>query len=151
VDQGDSWEAQPDQPGHGPERRRDHCDQRDPLDGSLSRFASATLGEATERGVTGRARFLKTHSPDRAEARARVAAVADDVQPRSSHRRSTRFYIWVAVIILTGIFIFQNSQEVEVKFFFSTTHLPLIWGLLLAAVLGFGIGLALPRFLRRRD
>jgi uncharacterized integral membrane protein len=72
-------------------------------------------------------------------------------EPRAPHRRSTRFYIWIAVIILTGIFIFQNSQEVEVKFFFSTTNLPLIWGLLLAAVLGFGIGLALPRFLRRRE
>jgi uncharacterized integral membrane protein len=72
-------------------------------------------------------------------------------EPRTSHRRSTRFYVWVAVIVLTLVFIFQNSQEVKVKFFFSTVHTPLIWALLLAAVLGFGIGLALPRFRRGRS
>ena len=65
-------------------------------------------------------------------------------------QRGARFYIWVAVIVLTGVFILQNSQKVEVKFFFSTTTIPLIFALLLAAVLGFVIGLALPRF-RRHD
>jgi uncharacterized integral membrane protein len=76
--------------------------------------------------------------------------VADEMQPRAHRRRSTRFYVYVAVVVLTLIFIFQNSQEVKVKFFFSTTHIPLIFALLLAAVLGFIIGLALPRF-RRHD
>jgi uncharacterized integral membrane protein len=76
--------------------------------------------------------------------------VADDLQPRSSHRRSVRFYIWVAVIVVTAVFIFQNSQKVDVKFLFSTTNIPLIFALLLAAVLGFIIGLALPRF-RKHD
>jgi uncharacterized integral membrane protein len=76
--------------------------------------------------------------------------VADETQPRTHERRSTRFYVWLAVIVLTLIFILQNSQEVKVKFFFSTTHIPLIFALLLAAVLGFIIGLALPRF-RRHD
>ena len=36
------------------------------------------------------------------------------------------------------------------KFFFSTTNIPLIFALLLAALLGFVIGLALPRFRRPR-
>jgi uncharacterized integral membrane protein len=76
--------------------------------------------------------------------------VADEIQPSAHNRRSTRFYVWLAVIVLTLIFILQNSQEVKVKFFFSTTHIPLIFALLLAAVLGFIIGLALPRF-RRHD
>ena len=74
--------------------------------------------------------------------------MADDRHPRARQRRSTRFYVYVAVVVVTLIFIFQNSQEVEVRFFFSTTHIPLIFALLLAAVLGFIIGLALPRFRR---
>ena len=74
--------------------------------------------------------------------------MADQTQPRAHQRRSTRFYVYVAIVVLTLIFIFQNSQEVKVKFFFSTTHIPLIFALLLAAVLGFIIGLALPRFRR---
>ena len=37
------------------------------------------------------------------------------------------------------------------KFFFSTTTIPLIFGLLLAAVLGFLIGLGLPRFRRPKN
>ena len=76
--------------------------------------------------------------------------MADDYPTTTRHHRSARFYIFLAVLILTAIFIFQNSQEVKVKFFFATTHTPLIFALLLAAFLGFIIGLALPRF-RRRD
>ena len=52
--------------------------------------------------------------------------------------------------VVAAIFILQNSQKVEVKFFFSTTTTPLIFALLLAAVLGFVVGLGLPRF-RRHD
>jgi uncharacterized integral membrane protein len=70
--------------------------------------------------------------------------------PRSFKGRSVRFWITLAAFVLSAIFIFQNSQEVEVKFFFSTTNTPLIFALLLAAVLGFIVGLGLPR-IRRRD
>jgi uncharacterized integral membrane protein len=77
--------------------------------------------------------------------------VADEL-PTTPRRkqRSARFYITIAAIVLAAIFILQNSQEVKVKFFFATTHTPLIFALLLATVLGFIIGLALPRF-RRHD
>jgi uncharacterized integral membrane protein len=70
--------------------------------------------------------------------------------PRAIKGRSVRFWITLAAFVLSAIFIIQNSQEVEVKFFFSTTNTPLIFALLLAAVLGFIVGLGLPRF-RRRD
>jgi uncharacterized integral membrane protein len=76
--------------------------------------------------------------------------VNDELQSRASHGRGARFYIWLAVIVITAVFIIQNSQHVDVKFLFSTTNIPLIFALLLAAVLGFIIGLALPRF-RRHD
>ncbi len=70
--------------------------------------------------------------------------------PTAKKERGARFYITIAAIVLAAIFILQNTQKVEVKFFFSTSNLPLIFALLLAAALGFVIGLALPRFRRPR-
>ena len=66
-------------------------------------------------------------------------------------QRGAGFYITIALVVLAAIFILQNTQEVEVEFFFSTTKIPLIFALLLAAVLGFLIGLALPRLRRHGD
>jgi uncharacterized integral membrane protein len=54
-------------------------------------------------------------------------------------------------VIVAAIFILQNSQEVTVDFLFTTTEAPLIFALLFAAILGFLIGLALPRFRGSRD
>jgi uncharacterized integral membrane protein len=76
--------------------------------------------------------------------------VADDLPRTTRKSRGPRFWITVTALVVSAIFIFQNSQEVEVKFFFSTTTIPLIFALLLAAVLGFVVGLGLPRF-RRHD
>jgi uncharacterized integral membrane protein len=63
-----------------------------------------------------------------------------------------RWRLWIAigVVILAAIFILQNSDETKVKFFFSTTTIPLIFALLLAFGLGLIAGLVLPRF-RRHD
>jgi uncharacterized integral membrane protein len=61
-----------------------------------------------------------------------------------------RLYVAIAVVVLAAIFILQNSEETKVKFFFSTTEIPLIFALLLAFVLGLIVGLVLPRF-RRHD
>jgi uncharacterized integral membrane protein len=78
--------------------------------------------------------------------------VADDLPTISPRKeRGARFYIMVVAVVLAAIFVLQNTQKVEVKFFFSTTNIPLIFALLLAAVLGFIIGLALPRFRRHDD
>jgi uncharacterized integral membrane protein len=64
--------------------------------------------------------------------------------------RGTRFWIGVAAAVLGGIFLIQNAQSVKVDFLFSSTKTPLIFALLIAGLLGFVIGLALPRF-RGRD
>jgi uncharacterized integral membrane protein len=63
---------------------------------------------------------------------------------------SGRFWIAVVAIVVAAIFLIQNSQKVKVDFIFSSTETPLIFALLIAAVLGFIVGLALPRF-RSRD
>ena len=61
-----------------------------------------------------------------------------------------RLWVAIAAVILAAIFILQNSEETKVKFFFSTTEIPLIFALLLAFGLGLVVGLVLPRF-RRHD
>ena len=61
-----------------------------------------------------------------------------------------RLYVAIAAVVLAAIFILQNSDETKVKFFFSTTTIPLIFALLLAFGLGLVAGLVLPRF-RRHD
>ena len=71
--------------------------------------------------------------------------------PTAKKERGARFYITIVAMVLAAIFILQNTQKVEVKFFFSTSNLPLIFALLLAAALGFVIGLALPRFRRPKE
>jgi uncharacterized integral membrane protein len=77
--------------------------------------------------------------------------VADDLPTPARKERGARFYVTVAAVVLAAIFILQNTQQVKVKFFFSTSTIPLIFALLLAVLLGFIIGLALPRFRRPRD
>ena len=65
--------------------------------------------------------------------------------------RGGRFYLLVAAVVLGAIFLLQNAQKVQVDFLFSSTDTPLIFALLIAGLLGFVIGLALPRFRRRGD
>lgn len=80
--------------------------------------------------------------------RARVAAVVEGAPTPTGPR--WRLYVAVAAVVLAAIFILQNSDKTEVKFFFSTTEIPLIFALLLAFALGLVVGLVLPRF-RQRD
>jgi uncharacterized integral membrane protein len=62
-----------------------------------------------------------------------------------------RLYVGIGAVIIAAIFILQNSQEVTVDFLFTTTDAPLVFALLIAALLGFVIGLALPRFRQPRE
>ena len=64
--------------------------------------------------------------------------------------RGARFWLGVAAVVVGAIFLLQNAQKVKVDFLFSSTETPLIFALLIAGLLGFVIGLALPRF-RRHD
>jgi uncharacterized integral membrane protein len=75
----------------------------------------------------------------------------NEIPTQAGGSRGWRLYVSIAVVVLAAIFILQNSQEVKVEFFFSTTTIPLVFALLFAALLGFIIGLALPRFRRPRD
>lgn len=70
--------------------------------------------------------------------------------PSAGGGRGARFWVGVTAAVLGGIFLIQNAQSVKVDFLFASTKTPLIFALLIAAVLGFAVGLALPRF-RRHD
>ncbi len=60
--------------------------------------------------------------------------------------------LWVAGIaaLLLTIFVVQNSQKVVIDFLFVETETPLIFGLLIAGLLGFAIGWLLPIVRRGR-
>ena len=69
----------------------------------------------------------------------------------SGRGRGPRFWLGVAAVVIGAIFLLQNAQKVQVDFLFSSTDTPLIFALLIAGLLGFVIGLALPRFRRHHD
>ena len=59
--------------------------------------------------------------------------------------------IGAAVVgVVLAIFIFSNFDEVEIQFLFVEVTTNLAWALLIAAALGFGLGLITPWLLRRR-
>lgn len=67
-------------------------------------------------------------------------------------RRQTNWRGWalLVAIILLLIFIFQNSQDVEIKFLiFGSINTALIFALVISALLGALIGWLAPRVRRR--
>ena len=76
--------------------------------------------------------------------------------PRIGGRQEggSNWKLWLAAIaaLILAIFIVQNSQKVVIDFLFVETETPLIFGLLIAGLLGFAIGWLLPIVRRgRRD
>ena len=67
--------------------------------------------------------------------------------PRKEGRGWKTYMLGFAGILL-AILILQNLQEVEVRFLFINTTIPLIFALLLAGALGALIGWAAPRVRR---
>lgn len=65
-------------------------------------------------------------------------------------QRNWRSWALGAAVLVAIIFIFQNSQKVKVKFLFIDTTTPLIFALLIAAILGAVIGYVGPLVRQRR-
>jgi uncharacterized integral membrane protein len=68
----------------------------------------------------------------------------------ASGGRGARFWVMVAAIVLGLVFIAVNFQKVTIDFVIAETNAPLVLALVISGLLGFVVGLALPRF-RRRD
>ena len=60
--------------------------------------------------------------------------------------RGAKFWLMVVVIALGFLFIAVNFQSVRINFIIGYANAPLVIALLIAGVIGFVIGLALPRF-----
>jgi uncharacterized integral membrane protein len=71
----------------------------------------------------------------------------EPITPRKEGRGWKTYALGVAGVLL-AVLILQNSQEVEVKFLFINTTIPLIFALLIAGALGALIGWATPRVRR---
>jgi len=71
----------------------------------------------------------------------------EPITTRKEGRGWKTYALGVAGLLL-AILILQNSQEVEVKFIFINTTIPLIFALLIAGALGALIGWAAPRVRR---
>jgi uncharacterized integral membrane protein len=88
------------------------------------------------------------------EAARRVQSPPMETRPVTEERkgmtRSVRLWAIVIAVLLLVIFIAENSQEVEVRFLFVETQTPLIFGLLVAGILGFLIGWLAPIVRRGR-
>ena len=83
-----------------------------------------------------------------------VERVSADPHTGGRSNGGTNWKLWVAgfVALILAIFIVQNSQKVVIDFLFVETETPLIFGLLVAGLLGFAIGWLLPIVRRgRRD
>ena len=67
--------------------------------------------------------------------------------PEAPRKEGGEWKKWVAGIAAVAllILIVQNSQKVEVNFFFASTETPLVFALLIAGVLGGLIGWLAPR------
>jgi len=69
--------------------------------------------------------------------------------PRSEGR-GARFWFTIVLIALGLIFIAVNFQKVKIDFVVGEANAPLVVALLISGLIGFLIGLGLPRF-RGRD
>ncbi len=70
---------------------------------------------------------------------------SDPLPPLKSGGTNWKHWAIGTIVLLLIIFVAQNSQKVEVHFFFAKTQTPLIFALLIAVVLGVLIGWLVPR------
>ena len=65
--------------------------------------------------------------------------------PRSEGR-GAKFWLLVVLIALGFVFIAVNFQKVKIDFVVGSAEAPLVVALLISGLIGFLIGLVLPRF-----
>ena len=66
-------------------------------------------------------------------------------RPQEGKERGWRFYAVSVAVAVAIIFVFQNTDETQVKFLFADVQLPLFFALLIAVLLGVVIGWLAPK------
>lgn len=76
----------------------------------------------------------------------------DDRRTDGARQGGINWKLWGAGVaaLLLAIFVVQNSQKVPIDFLFAEIETPLIFGLLIAGLLGFAIGWLVPIVRRGR-
>jgi uncharacterized integral membrane protein len=70
--------------------------------------------------------------------------------PRSEGR-GARFWLTIVLVALGVLFIAVNFQKVTIDFVVGETNAPLVVALVISGLIGFLIGLVLPRFRGGRE
>jgi uncharacterized integral membrane protein len=65
-----------------------------------------------------------------------------------SRRTQARLIGGAVGVVLFVVFVVQNQDSARVHFLFWDRHMRLAWALIVAGILGFIVGLALPRLRR---
>ncbi len=72
----------------------------------------------------------------------------DMARPRLSVRAYLRIGIAIALLLMFTLFVLENARTVRVRFILVDVDTRLAWALILAGVLGFLLGLVMPRLRR---
>jgi uncharacterized integral membrane protein len=78
-------------------------------------------------------------------------------EPTGEPRRTFQLAVWSRLVVIVAIgvfallFVVLNTNNVKVSFVFGSTHLSLIWVILLSLVVGVALGVLLSRLNRRRQ
>jgi uncharacterized integral membrane protein len=73
------------------------------------------------------------------------------MEPTRQEGRGARFWLTMVLIALGLVFIAVNFQKVTIDFVVGETKAPLVVALLISGVIGFLIGLVLPRLRQHND
>ena len=68
--------------------------------------------------------------------------------PETSRFSRAQIVVWAIALAFLILFIAQNFITVEIRFVVARVETRLVWALLLSALLGFVLGLLLPRLRR---
>ena len=71
------------------------------------------------------------------------------MEPTHKEGRGARFWLTIVLVAIGFVFVAVNFQKVKIDFVIGTAEAPLVVALLIAGVIGFLIGLVLPRFRER--
>jgi len=75
--------------------------------------------------------------------------MSDERRPAQTRKQQVRSVVAMAAGVYVVLFAVLNTQRVTIHWVFGTSHTPLIVAIVISALLGFVLGLAVPRLRER--